>query len=133
MVINAWSYHNMHIPILLFGEEHFKKRIRFLAIFWKKICLHLLESYCQHFENVKESFFQNIAKNIYIFFKCSSSMYNLWYVQFMIWSCINNPSKLMIFKLTIFIYLKMPIWRCYIWGINNLILYYYSTIWWGTF
>ena len=61
MVIDAWSYHDMHIPILLFDEEYLKKRIMFLAIFWKKIVPSIC---CDHsasrFENV---LFQNVARN----------------------------------------------------------------------
>ena len=57
MVIITWSYHNMHIPILLFDEERFKKRIRFLAIFWKKNLPASEDVLFDYFEKVKDRHF----------------------------------------------------------------------------
>ena len=34
MVVTTWSNCKMHIPILLFDDKHFERKIRFPAIFW---------------------------------------------------------------------------------------------------
>ena len=124
---------NIYIPILLFDEEHFKKRIRFLTIFWKKMSVfNFFKIIKKNIFRCRQIFFQNIARNLILFLKCSSSKSRIG-MCVMIWSCITNHSKLMIFKLMIFIYLKIPIWRGYFWGIKILILYYYSTVCWDIF
>ena len=76
---------NIYIPILLFDEEHFKKRIRCLTIFWKKMSVfNFFKIIKKNIFRCRQIFFQNIARNLILFLKRSSSksrigMCMLWY------------------------------------------------------